>query len=86
MKNADEYKPHDPERFEKYYELKDKSGFRIDHCDYIFKFDKYGGWRDEYHNYYNADGEPDQEPDYSDSGDEPKLIDEWSEDEIDDDD
>lgn len=69
MDKDPEHRPPQPERFQKYYEVKDGSGFMIDDCDHFFKFDKYGGWFDEYKNYYNADGEPDNEPEYSDGDD-----------------
>jgi hypothetical protein len=52
-----------PERFETYVELPSKLGFRIKDSDHVFYYDKYGGWKDEYGNYYNQDGVPDEEPD-----------------------
>lgn len=38
---------HRPERFEVYTEMADGKGFKIKDCDYIFKYDSYGGWHDE---------------------------------------
>jgi hypothetical protein len=49
---------HQPERFEVYNELPSGKGFTIKGTDHVFIFNKYGGWYDEYHNYYNQDGEP----------------------------
>ena len=51
-----------PERFSVYTMLPDGKGFTIKGCKFIFKLDRHGGWRDEYGNYYNANGEPDFEP------------------------
>lgn len=44
-------------RFEEFKELDDNSGFTIPTGE-VFKFDKTGGWFDEYGDYFNADGEP----------------------------
>jgi hypothetical protein len=55
------HQPH-PERFEFYAETSDGLGFKIKGSNYIYKFDQYGGWKDEYGNYYNGDGDPDEEP------------------------
>lgn len=38
--------PHDPKRFQNYTELKDGSGFTIKGCEFVFKYDRYGGWYD----------------------------------------
>lgn len=38
-------------------------GFTLKDTKHIFYYDKYGGWKDEYGNYYNADGKADEEPD-----------------------
>lgn len=38
--------PPDPKRFETYVELKDGSGFTVKGCDFVFKYDRYGGWYD----------------------------------------
>ena len=35
-----------PERFEVYVELPSKLGFTIKDTDYVFYYDKYGGWKD----------------------------------------
>ena len=40
----------------------DNGSFTIKDCKFIFKLDRYGGWRDEYGHYYNSHGEPDFEP------------------------
>ena len=44
-------------RFEEFKELDDNSGFKIPSGE-VFKFDKHGGWFDEYGDYFNGDGEP----------------------------
>ena len=49
---------HRPERFKEYFELPDKTGFKINGTDYVFKYDQDGGWRDEDGNYYDCNGEP----------------------------
>ena len=49
---------HRPERFDVYTELPDHSGFTIKDCEFVFKYDRHGGWHDEEKNYYNANGEP----------------------------
>lgn len=54
--------PPDPSRFETYKELKDGSGFTIKGSDFVFKYDRYGGWHDEFGNYYNSNGESDEPP------------------------
>ena len=51
-----------PQRFEAYIPTKDGSGFTLRDGHFLYKFDSYGGWKDEYGNYYNADGDPDEEP------------------------
>ena len=38
--------PPDPSRFTVYTELKDGSGFTIKGTDFVFKFDRFGGWFD----------------------------------------
>lgn len=53
---------HQPQRFFHYSEQEDGKGFTIPGTDYVFKFDRFGGWFDEYQNYYNQDGEPDSQP------------------------
>jgi hypothetical protein len=47
-----------PQRFDRFVELKDGSGFTIPGCSFVFKFDRHGGWFDEYGNYFSADGRP----------------------------
>lgn len=49
---------HQPERFKEYFDNEDKSGFKIVDTEYEFKYDKDGGWRDEYGNYYDCEGKP----------------------------
>ena len=51
-----------PERFDVYTELANEKGFTIKGCNFIFKFDRHGGWKDQYGNYYNCNGEPEEEP------------------------
>jgi hypothetical protein len=51
-----------PKRFEVFTEIPNKKGFKIKGSKYIYFFDKYGGWYDEYNNYYNPDGEADDHP------------------------
>jgi hypothetical protein len=46
---------HQPERFEVFELLPDQRSFTIKDTNYIFHLDKYGGWFDEYGNYYNQD-------------------------------
>lgn len=58
---------HQPERFEVYKELPDGNGFTIADCPHVFLFDRYGGWEDEFGNYYNEHGDPDDPPSSSDS-------------------
>lgn len=40
----------------------DGKSFTIKDCTFVFKLDRYGGWRDQHGNYYNSNGEPDFEP------------------------
>jgi hypothetical protein len=47
-------------RFEEFKELDDGSGFKIPSGE-VFKFDKLGGWFDEYGDYFNCEGEPTKE-------------------------
>jgi len=47
---------HQPERFEVFKELPNGTGFTIAGCTHVFLFDRYGGWQDEYGNYYNERG------------------------------
>lgn len=47
----------DPSKFEIYEEVEDKSGFTTPNGNF-YKYDVYGGWYDEYQNYYNCDCEP----------------------------
>ena len=35
-----------PERFDVYTELANGKGFTIKGCNFIFKFDRHGGWKD----------------------------------------
>ena len=61
---------HQPERFKEYYETEDKSGFKIHGCDFVFKYEEDGGWKDEHGNYYDCNGLPvyeesDEEDDYN---------------------
>lgn len=70
---------HQPERFKEYTEAEDGSGFFLDDGTF-FRFDKKGGWVDEFNNYYDKDGNPAPEPDGSDSeldseGDNPEILD-----------
>ena len=53
--------PH-PERFEVYTVLPGGKGFTIPNCKFVFKLDRYNGWKDEYGHYYNSNGDPDFEP------------------------
>jgi hypothetical protein len=60
---------HQPERFAKFIELKDGSGFTLSGATRVYKYDKYGGWFDEYGNYYDQDGnaeDPHSDAPYSD--------------------
>lgn len=50
-----------------YKELPDGSGFTIADCPHVFRLDRYGGWTDEFGNYYNEHGLPDDPPSSSDS-------------------
>lgn len=61
--------PPNPKRFETYENLKDGSGFTIKGCDFIFKYDRYGGWYDEFANYYDSNGQPDDPPSDSEHSD-----------------
>ena len=54
--------PPDPSRFTVYTELKDGSGFTIKGTEFVFKFDRFGGWFDQHGNYYNCDGDPEDPP------------------------
>ena len=67
-----------PSRFEVYTEVKDGSGFKIKGSDFIFKFDRYKGWFDEYSNYYNASGTPEDPPSGSERSDEEYYRDDHS--------
>jgi hypothetical protein len=51
-----------PERFNRFVKLRDGSGFTIPGSSHVFKFDRYGGWFDEYANYYDQDGNPEDPP------------------------
>lgn len=51
-----------PSRFEVYTEIKGGKGFKIKGCDYVFKFDRFNGWFDEFGNYYNANGKSEDPP------------------------
>lgn len=59
-----DHKPN-PKRFEKYEPLPDNSGFKLPTGE-LFKFDKNGGWVDEYNNHYNCNGQPDDVEAYED--------------------
>jgi len=59
--------PPNPARFDVYTELPDRSGFTIKDTEFVFKFDRYGGWFDEYGNYYDCDGVPGDVPSDSES-------------------
>jgi hypothetical protein len=59
--SAERPKP-DPKRFDKFDLISDESGFKIQGCDHIFYFDRFGGWFDEHKNYYNDKGEPSTPP------------------------
>ena len=54
--------PHQPERFEVYNMRSDGKSFTIHGCDAVFYLDQHGGWKDEFGNYYNSNGDPDEEP------------------------
>lgn len=60
---------HQPERFKEYTEAEDGSGFFLDDGKF-FKFDKFGGWFDEFNNYYDANGNPAPAPELEDAEDE----------------
>lgn len=47
--------PTEAGRFDEFKELDDKSGFKIPSGE-VFKFDKFGGWFDEYGDYFNSEG------------------------------
>lgn len=49
---------HQPKRFEEYIELEDGTGFTLKGSEHVFLYDQYGGWKDEYGNYYNENGDP----------------------------
>ena len=51
-----------PNRFEVYTELPDGKGFTIPNCKFVFKLDRFGGWKDEFGQYFNQDGEKDEQP------------------------
>jgi len=48
--------------------LSDESGFTISGTDHVFKFEKDGGWYDEFDNYYDRNGNyvPEGDDDYED--------------------
>ncbi len=56
-----EKKPPQPDRFKEYDEAEDGSGFFLPDGTF-FEFDKFGGWFDEFGNYYNKDGVPSMPP------------------------
>lgn len=59
----DQVHPPDPSRFVTFDEAEDGSGFYLpDGNEHFFAFDRYGGWFDEYDNYYDADGQPCEPP------------------------
>jgi hypothetical protein len=62
-----------PERFTEFVLLQDQTGFNIKNCDFTFYFDVNGGWFDEYHNYYDADGQPCTPPEYSEDWEDDKY-------------
>jgi hypothetical protein len=57
----------DGSRFEKFTLTKDETGFTIPGSDRVYYFDVYGGWYDEFDNYYSKEGVPTDAPEYSDS-------------------
>jgi hypothetical protein len=57
----------DGSRFEKFTLTKDETGFTIPGVDRVYYFDVYGGWYDEFDNYYSKEGVPGAAPEYSDS-------------------
>eukprot|EP00331_Platyophrya_macrostoma_P003777 CAMPEP_0176431042 /NCGR_PEP_ID=MMETSP0127-20121128/14593_1 /TAXON_ID=938130 /ORGANISM="Platyophrya macrostoma, Strain WH" /LENGTH=457 /DNA_ID=CAMNT_0017813007 /DNA_START=32 /DNA_END=1405 /DNA_ORIENTATION=+ len=55
-----------PERFKgDFIELEDGTGFRIDGCEFVFRYDAHDGWFDEFGNYYDKDGVPTTAPEGS---------------------
>ena len=44
------------DRFKEYTEAEDGSGFYLDDNPHFFAFDEFGGWFEEYGNYYNSEG------------------------------
>lgn len=54
--------PHQPERFDRFIQLKDGSGFTLPGNKFVFKYDRYGGWFDEHDNYYDKKGNPADPP------------------------
>ena len=63
--NSEEKGRPDPTRFEYFTELSNGDGFRIDDGS-VFYYDRFGGWYDEFSNYYNHNGEYQSEPPQSD--------------------
>ena len=49
-------------RFEVYNLNPDGKSFTIPNCKFVFKLDRFGGWKDENGQYFNEDGEPDYQP------------------------
>ena len=73
-----------PQRFDTYTLLPGGKSFTIKDCKFVFKLDKYGGWRDQNGHYYNSNGEPDFQPedaeilsDYDSGEDDNQPIDDY---------
>jgi len=68
--NLEEWKkkkhPPEPSRFEEYILIEGGAGFTVKGGTHVFYFDEYGGWFDEWGNYYNKDNVPTRPPDYKD--------------------
>ncbi len=50
----EEKHPPNPDRFLNYEEFEDKKGFKVEGKSFFY--DDFGGWFDEFKNYYNKDG------------------------------
>lgn len=64
-----ERRPPQPERFDVFTELPNGSGFTIRGCKHVFKYDRHGGWYDEYRNYYDKNANPTDPPSDDDRSD-----------------
>lgn len=53
---------HQSERFQVFNYLPNQRAFTIKGTNYVFHIDRYGGWFDEYGNYYNENAEPGEPP------------------------